>query len=267
MALHAVVPAAGIGNRMQSSLPKQYLPLHGRTVLAHSLARLTSLSALKTVMVAVAAGDPWWPEVYSGLDDSGNGHIAERVAEEATSGVTRGITRGAAGRVQSCVGGHDRWQSVLNALDALAQTASSSDWVLVHDAVRPCVRVADIERLLSAVQDAGASGGLLAMPVSDTIKRAGVDNSTGWSKVEATVDRQRLWAACTPQMFRLGELRDCLRRAAAANVALTDEASAMEWGGHAPLLVPCARDNIKITFPADLALAEFIIKSGVTTDP
>lgn len=242
MAIHAVVPAAGIGNRMQASLPKQYLPLHDRTVLAHSLGRLVCLPELQTVVVAVAPADRWWPQVQAEVSDP---------------------------RIESCAGGNDRWQSVLNALDALAQCVSDDDWVLVHDAVRPCVRVADIQRLLTAVERAGATGGLLAMPVSDTIKRAsgdaGMANGAEWSRVEATVDRQHLWAACTPQVFRLGELRDCLRRAASANVALTDEASAMEWGGHAPLLVPCARDNIKITFPEDLALAELIIKQGSAT--
>lgn len=242
MAIHAVVPAAGIGNRMQSSLPKQYLPLQGRAVLAHSLGRLVSLPDLETVMVAVAPADPWWPPVQAELNDP---------------------------RIDSCIGGSDRWQSVLNALDALARRASDDDWVLVHDAVRPCVRVGDIERLLTAVERTGATGGLLAMPVSDTIKRAnaeaGVKKAAEWSHVEATVDRQHLWAACTPQVFRLGALRDCLRRAAAADIALTDEASAMEWGGHAPLLVPCARDNIKITFPEDLALAELVIQRGTAT--
>lgn len=238
MAIHAVVPAAGIGNRMQSSLPKQYLPLHGRSVLAHSLDRLASLPELQIVMVAVAFADPWWPQVQAEVNDP---------------------------RIESCVGGSDRWQSVLNALDALSRSASDEDWVLVHDAVRPCVRIGDIERLLMAVERTGATGGLLAMPVSDTLKRAGVEKGHEWSHVEATVDRQHLWAACTPQVFRLGALRDCLRRAALADTTLTDEASAMEWGGHAPLLVPCARDNIKITFPEDLALAELIIERGAAT--
>src|SRR5690554_1915171 len=219
MALLAVVPAAGIGNRMQSSLPKQYLPLHGRAVLAHSLGRLAALPELKTVMVAVAPADPWWAQVQAELNDP---------------------------RIESCVGGSDRWQSVLNALDALAQSASDNDWVLVHDAVRPCVRVGDIERLLTTVESTGATGGLLAIPVSDTIKRASVESrvemavgtfvestavesTAGWPHVASTVDRQHLWAACTSQVFRLGALRDCLRRAAAADIALTDEASAMEW--------------------------------------
>src|SRR5690554_5535336 len=196
MAILAVVPAAGIGSRMQSSLPKQYLPLYGDTVLAQSLRRLTALPQLKTVMVALAPGDVWWPQVHAQVSDA---------------------------RIATCTGGDDRWQSVLNALCALTTQAGAADddWVLVHDAVRPCVRSDDIQRLLQAVTDSSVVGGLLAMPVSDTIKRAATDSTAVWPAVEATVDRQQLWAACTPQVFRLGALRDGLCRAADAAAVLT----------------------------------------------
>lgn len=232
MAIHAVVPAAGIGSRMQSSLPKQYLPLAGRPVLAHTLERLSGLPSLASLTVAVASEDTWWQSTRELLHDS---------------------------RIVSCEGGQDRAQSVLNALRSLADHAADTDWVLVHDAVRPCVRTADIERLLDAVTSSAAVGGLLATPVSDTLKRAG-NSSDAFPPVVETVDRQLLWNACTPQLFPLGVLTDCLQRAASAQVTLTDEASALEWAGYAPLLVPCARDNIKITYPEDLALAELIIK-------
>lgn len=246
MAILAVVPAAGIGSRMQSSIPKQYLPVLGRPVLAHTLERLLALAEVRRVMVALAADDTWWPALRADVTEP---------------------------RVQTCAGGADRWQSVLNALDALAQSgATDSDWVLVHDAVRPCVRAADIRRLVTDVAASGAVGGLLAVPVGDTLKRAaaadGVEEQKSTAaRVLETVDREHLWAACTPQLFRLGALREALRGAAAAGIALTDEASAMEWSGQAPLLVPCARDNIKITWPDDLALAGLIIERGAPGRP
>lgn len=230
MTIWAVVPAAGIGSRMQVSIPKQYLRLNGQTVLSLSLARLAALADVKRIMLVLSADDTHWVRHNSV-------HHPDR------------------DKVLTCPGGDDRWQSVLNGLDALADLAGPDDWVLVHDAVRPCVRVDDMLRLL-ALADTGGDGGLLALPVSDTLKRAG-DSSC----VAQTVDRTGLWAACTPQLFPFARLRQALRDASAAGVPLTDEASAMEWAGARPQLVPCHKDNIKITYAEDLQLAELILRA------
>jgi len=153
-------------------------------------------------------------------------------------------------------GGAERCHSVLNGLDVLAGKAAATDWVLVHDAARPCVRRDDIRALLAGV--AGDSdGGLLGVPVADTMKRVAADG-----RVTATIDRSGLWHALTPQMFRLEPLRTALRQAIAANSMVTDEASAMELAGYRPLIVQGHRDNIKITLPADLELAAFYLQTG-----
>jgi 2-C-methyl-D-erythritol 4-phosphate cytidylyltransferase len=158
-------------------------------------------------------------------------------------------------RIATCVGGHERANSVLNALQALAPKAKDEDWVLVHDAARPCVAPDDLKRLLEKV-GAHSVGGLLASPVTDTLKMA---SPQAPDTVASTVDRRHLWRALTPQVFRYGLLRDALHRALDQGFALTDEASAMEQAGHRPLLVEGRPDNIKITVPADLALAGFIL--------
>jgi 2-C-methyl-D-erythritol 4-phosphate cytidylyltransferase len=150
-------------------------------------------------------------------------------------------------------GGAERCDSVINALRGLAGRADAGDWVLVHDAARPCVRLTDIDRLVEQVT-AGAEGGLLGCAVHDTMKRsdeAGI--------VTETVDRTGLWHAFTPQMFRHGALLDGLTRALAAGVRVTDEASAMEWAGVRPIMVAGHSDNLKITRPEDLALADYLL--------
>ncbi|MBI5040510.1 MAG: 2-C-methyl-D-erythritol 4-phosphate cytidylyltransferase, partial [Gammaproteobacteria bacterium] len=151
-------------------------------------------------------------------------------------------------------GGIERAESVLNALDMLREHAVEDDWVLVHDAARPCVRTEDLNHLVTALRD-DAVGGLLAIPVRDTMKQADAEQ-----RCNATVDRSRLWHALTPQMFRLGALRDALRSAAARGVVVTDDASAMEQAGLRPRLIEGHADNLKITRPEDLALAEFYLR-------
>lgn len=230
MNIWAVVPAAGIGSRMQVAIPKQYLRINGQTVLSLTLARLSAVADIKRIMLVLSAEDRHWAQ-------HNTVHAAGR------------------DKVLTCPGGDDRWQSVLNGLDALADLAAPDDWVLVHDAVRPCVRIDDILRLLDLTASDSA-GGLLALPVSDTLKRADDQGS-----VAATVDRTALWAACTPQLFPFARLRQALRDASAAGVTLTDEASAMEWAGARPQLVPCHKDNIKITYAEDLQLAELILQA------
>ena len=224
--LFAIVPAAGKGARMGAALPKQYLSLAGRTVAEHTLARLLSYARIQRVMVAVAADDPYFVRLPVAADP----------------------------RVHTCTGGAERADSVWLALSALAGEAQDDDFVLVHDMARPCVRLSDLARL-SAAATAADAGALLAHRATDTVKRAGDDG-----RVAATLDRAQVWLAATPQMFRCGLLREALTAARRDGVTVTDEAQAVERLGRQPLLVECARDNIKITRPEDLALAAFWLR-------
>ncbi len=225
--LWAIVPAAGIGARMRADRPKQYLPLAGRTVLEVTLERLSAVPGLSGVLVGIGGDDHWWPEISA-----------------RTTGVR-----------EVFAGGAERAQTVLNGLRALSRFAAPDDLVLVHDAVRPCVRVSDIVRLIESAGNC-PDGGLLALPIPSTIKRSDPDN-----RVIATVSRERLWRALTPQLFTIKRLTDALSAVIARARAVTDEASAIELAGGRPLLVEGAADNIKITAPEDLRLAELILKS------
>lgn len=221
----AVIPAAGVGSRMQSDRPKQYLPLAGRTVIEHSLERLLSHPRIAGGVVAISADDAYWPAL---------GYQHDKPLWVAPGGV-------------------ERCDSVLSALRTLVAQAADDDWVLVHDAARPCVRQQDIDALIQCCETHPV-GGILAVPVKDTIK-----NVTESETIVDTVDRVSLWHAQTPQMFRLGALRDALQQALAEKAVITDEASAMEWIGQAPRVVEGHADNIKITRPEDLSLAEFYL--------
>ena len=220
-----VVPAAGASRRVGGPVPKQYLQLLGRSVLEWSLRTLLDHPAIEGGVVALADGDDDWNRLPAALR----------------------------GRVTTTTGGRERCDSVLSGLRALA--AGNDDWVLVHDAARPCLDPQDLSRLIDACQD-DAVGGLLAVPVADTLKRAGKGE-----RVAATVAREGLWRAQTPQMFRLAALRAALEAALAAGEAPGDEATAMERAGHAPLLVEGSPFNIKITRPADLAFAEGVLRT------
>lgn len=221
----AVVPAAGIGSRMGSELPKQYISLAGKPILQHALECLCEHPAINGVVVALAEDDRWFDEL-----DFECKHLLR------------------------APGGEQRCHSVLNGLVVLADVAADEDWVLVHDAARPCLRTADISRLIEAVQ-AQDNGGLLALPVRDTMKRADSNHC-----IEATIERDGLWHALTPQMFRLGELRKALEAAINSGDLVTDEAQAMEGVGAHPLLVEGSEDNIKVTRPGDLVLAELYLQ-------
>ena len=225
-----VIPAAGVGARMGTSTPKQYLPLLGKTVIEHTLERLSSHPRIAGVVVVVAAGDTHGQSVSSASAK------APIVAE----------------------GGVERYHSVLNGLRKLAQIAQPYDWVLVHDAARPCIRHADIDRLITSLAD-HAVGGLLGVPVSDTVKRT--DNA---GNIVETVNRHGLWRALTPQMFRLEVLTYALHYVVTQHLSVTDEAAAMELCGFAPCMIEGHSDNIKITHPQDLALAELYIKQQET---
>ena len=225
-ALWAVLPAAGVGRRMGSALPKQYLDLAGQTVIDHTLGLFIIDERIRGVAVALGSEDAYWGE-----------------------------TRYAAHpKVIRAPGGAERCHSVLNALAALDGLASDDDWVLVHDAARPCLRRADLDRLIESLAG-DAVGGLLGIPVRDTMKR-----EDGGGCVATTVDRASLWHAYTPQMFRLGLLRRALREALEANDLVTDDASAIERLGLAPRLIEGHADNIKITRAEDLPLAHFYLQ-------
>ncbi len=222
----AVVPAAGIGSRMRADRPKQYLDLDGMTVIEHTLQRLASHPDIKAIVVSIAENDPWWHEVS--LPENAEIHVV--------------------------TGGAERADSVLNALIALSDIADGNDWVLVHDAARPCLRNQDITTMLQELSEHKV-GGILGVPVSDTVKRADTQNG-----IVETVERKGLWRASTPQMFRLQILKEALQQSKSNGLAVTDEASAIELTGLQPVMVEGHADNIKITVPQDLALASLFLK-------
>lgn len=223
MACFALIPAAGGGSRMGAACPKQYLPLAGRPLIWHSLKVLTGASLIGRVFVVLAPDDAHWDE----FDWS---EFAARLT------------------ILRC-GGKTRAQSVANGLRAMRAALSPLDWVLVHDAARCCLSADHVETLIEEVID-DPVGGLLAVPVADTLKRA-----QGDGRVAATLARDELWQAQTPQMFRLGLLLDALEFAP----AVTDEASAIEALGLHPKLVAADATNLKVTWPLDLRLAEWIL--------
>ena len=219
----AVVPAAGRGTRFGGEVPKQYLQVGGRPLLAYTLDALLAHPAVAGVVVALAADDPWWP----GWSD----HAGKPVI--------------------TCTGGASRAASVLAAMAALPESVRADDFVLVHDAARPNLAPADLDRLLEQGR-ADPVGAILAAPVRDTLKRAGDDGG-----IDRTEPRERLWRALTPQLFRRLQLARALQAAADAGVEVTDEAMALERQGARPLLVEGREDNFKVTTPADLARFEF----------
>ena len=232
----AVVPAAGSGRRMGADIPKQYLSLAGSPVLEHTLNRLLAADQICGVVVSLSDKDEYWETIKLSSDKP----------------------------VLRSNGGSQRCNSVLNALEELGQYDDfdeNCDWVLVHDAVRPCVSLSDITALIEAV-GSNESGGLLATPVSDTVKRQG-DDQTGQATVLATVEREGLWQALTPQFFPYCVLKDALLKAVKEDVELTDESSAMEYMGYKPLLIQGSASNIKITRPGDLRLAELYLNEIV----
>lgn len=226
----AVVPAAGIGKRMQSDKPKQYLKLIDRPVIEHTINRLLAVDQVKGIVVSLQRDDPYWPDVKIESDKP----------------------------VLVAAGGEERCHSVMNALEVLAKQSGNkaeATWALVHDAVRPCVSMGDIDKLIQ-IAAGNESGGLLAMPVRDTMKRQ--DDK---QRVKQTVDRIGLWHALTPQLFACDQLSAALISALETGFLVTDESSAMERAGHSPRLVQGSEDNIKITRPADLRLAELYLKA------
>ena len=219
----AVVPAAGSGSRFGGEVPKQYLQVAGEPLLAHTLRALLAHPGVAGVVVVLAEDDPRWPG-WSELEGK---------------------------PVRHCVGGESRADSVLAGLQALPDEVRADDFVLVHDAARPNLALADLGQLLERGR-VDPVGAILAAPVRDTLKRAGDEGG-----IDRTVPRERLWRALTPQMFRRLQLSQALEKARSAGVEVTDESMAMERKGARPLLIEGREDNIKITTPADLARFEF----------
>lgn len=220
----AVVPAAGVGKRMQADRPKQYLPLRNQTVIEHTLARLLQADVFNTIAVAISLEDPYWPDL----------EISKHP------------------KILTAPGGKERADSVLSALKSLENQAQKDDWVLVHDAARPCITSSDIHKLIATLKD-DATGGILALPSHDTLKQVGGFN------IQGTLDRRTVWRALTPQMFRYGVLKQALEQTQ-GNLAITDEASALELTGLPAKIVEGRPDNIKITQPEDLLLAQFYLE-------
>jgi len=220
----ALVPAAGSGSRMGGTLPKQYLPLLGRPLIAHTLSALASHPRIDRVVLVLSPDDAHWESLAFDSDKL---------------------------MVLRC-GGETRAESVTNGLQSLADVLKPDDWVLVHDAARPCLRQDHLDKMLEVLAD-DPVGGILAMPVADTLKRAGPDQ-----RIAETVPRESLWQAQTPQMFRHALLLEALKK---AGDQVTDEASAIEKMGLKPKLVEGDARNLKVTYPRDLELASMILQN------
>lgn len=224
-AVWAVIPAAGKGKRMGKDVPKQYLSLGGKRLIDYSLEKLLAHDQIDGVVVALAADDTVWPEVVATMSEKFDKPL------------------------MTVEGGEQRCHSVFNALSYLSEKANENDWVMVHDAARPLVSPEDISRLIAVSLD-GPVGAILAIPVTDTLKRENEEH-----RVAETVERAGLWRAVTPQMFRLGLLKDTLETQIREGNYVTDESAAMEAAGYQARLVESQPDNIKITHRADIKLA------------
>ncbi len=220
-----VVPAAGVGKRMQASCPKQYLTLNEQTILSHTINRLLSHKNIAKVILAISDDDDYF--MQTALLDNPN--------------------------IIKVSGGEERVDSVLSGLQAINEL----DWVLVHDAARPCITHEDIDKLISQCLE-NNTGGILAAPVVDTMKLA-INKNDQVEQVDKTIDRSHLWHAFTPQMFKAKELKEAIIQAKEKGLVITDEASAIESVGLPCLLISGRRDNIKITRPEDLVLASFYL--------
>lgn len=222
-----IIPAAGVGKRMNSNTPKQYLVLNNKTILEHTLRIFEQHHSMSEVVVVISEEDEYW----SSLDIKYSKPL------------------------HKVYGGQERCNSVLNGLNFLDNKAADDDWILVHDAARPCLRDEDLTLLLETDFEDGF-GGILAIPVKDTMKRS----SVGTNHIKETIDRENLWHALTPQMYRYRTLKNALELALDKNISITDEASAIEFAGYKSMLIEGHADNLKITRPEDLALAEFYLK-------
>ena len=222
-----IIPAAGIGRRMESSIPKQHLNITGSTILELTIQRLMQCPEITRIILVLSP------------DDQHSHQLLQRYGDLLTV----------------VAGGLERSDSVLNGLSAIRSRAQDDDWVVVHDAARPCVRPGDINKLFREIKN-HAVGGLLGSPVADTLKRATSDDC-----VESTVSRNKLWRAYTPQVFRFGLLYKSMQESKRMGRPITDESSAVELAGYSPLLIEGYSDNIKVTRPQDLQLARLFLKN------
>lgn len=218
----AIIPASGVGSRMNVAVPKQYLTLLGKTLLEHTLQPFLEHPEISQIIVAVSKEDRYYGDIALLKSD----------------------------KIQIVFGGETRANSVFNALNAITDETA---WALVHDAARPCLKRSDLDKLLQIEDNQGA---ILATPAIDTMKRA------NGSQIAHTEDRSTLWHALTPQFFPAKSLKEALQSAFEQGLTITDEASAMEFAGFHPLLINGRSDNLKVTRPEDLALAEFYLTRG-----
>ena len=223
--LWIIVPAAGRGSRMDADLPKQYLPLLDHTVIEITLEKLLSLDNVEKIIVSLHAEDRHWQTLSCSQDP----------------------------RIQTVIGGEERSLSVLAALKHIRKQAQKKDWVLIHDAARACIMTETVESMLETL-GGEEIGGILAVASDDTLKQVADQ------RISSTLDRHTIWRAQTPQVFRYDLLYRCLLRAVSDSVSITDDASAVEIGGYMPKVLPGRKDNIKITHPEDLRIAEFILR-------
>ncbi len=213
-----VIPAAGVGKRMGIDKPKQYISVYDKTIIEHTINCFIKREEIEGVVVVISETDEYWPKLSISKHE----------------------------KVITAPGGDERYQSVFNGIHALQNKAEDNDWVMVHDAARPCLNQSAIDRLMINLRTHDV-GGILALPCRDTMKKA---NESG--EIVETVERESLWQAQTPQMFKYGKLYSAIEKILNENVVVTDEAMAMELSGYKPMLVQGHQENIKITHKDDI---------------
>lgn len=222
-----IITAAGIGMRLRADIPKQYLLLTGKTILEHAVDCFLHEDLFAGIIIVLHPQDQHWQQLSLAKNPN----------------------------IKTCLGGDIRTISVFNALKYLTKLAAKDDWVLIHDGVRPCLNKAELYSLINNLQN-HPIGGLLAVKINDTIKRVSLDN-----KIIETVDRNNLWRAMTPQMFRFGLLYQAINNAIDNQLPITDDAMALESLGLQPMIVAGSSSNLKITYPEDLQLAEYFLSN------
>lgn len=229
----ALIPAAGIGNRMKAACPKQYLKVAGKTIIEHTVSALLKQPRISQIIVSLNNDDIFFHQLAIAKNE----------------------------KIKTVVGGCQRANSVLAGLNYLSDNLQLDPcWVLVHDAARPCLHQTDLESIIRFIDSKQSSyGGILAAPVRDTMKRS----VQGKIDISYTVERSELWHALTPQFFPLALIKNCLTQALAQKAVITDEASALEYCGYHPQLLEGRVDNLKVTQPEDLMLAEFYLSRAL----
>tara|TARA_B100001758_G_C18401514_1_gene609315 strand:+ start:1492 stop:2196 length:705 start_codon:yes stop_codon:yes gene_type:complete len=228
--LWVVIPAAGIGKRMGVDIPKQYITVCDKAIIEHTVEKFTSRNDLQGILVALSNSDQHW----STLELSKNNKIT------------------------TVTGGEERYKSVYNALCSLKNKAGDDDWILVHDAVRPCITTSEIDQFIADLDHLNGIGGILALPCFETMKKANTNH-----EIEETIDRKFIWHAQTPQMFRYKKLFLAIEKIMNENIFITDEAMAMELAGYKPMLIQGTHSNIKITDQNDLKYLESFLRQEI----